>query len=204
MPFENWIQIVLICTLGAISPGPSLALVVRHTVSGGRQQGVITGVGHGVGILFYALLVVAGLGILINTTPKLFILLQWGGALFLGYLGLRFLFPGDPPEAGNQTGGSDQGSLFIQGFLVAFLNPKIAAFFFALFSQFLRPEAQSGEKLIMALTAGLIDAVWYVTVATLLAGSRLLGTLHRHQKRFDQGVGILLLLLAVGVVVRVP
>jgi threonine/homoserine/homoserine lactone efflux protein len=43
-----------------------------------------------------------------------------------------------------------------------------------------------------------------VTVATILAGSRLLGFLHQHQKRFDQSVGVLLILLAVGVVLRVP
>jgi threonine/homoserine/homoserine lactone efflux protein len=204
MPFEIWIQIVLICSLGAMSPGPSLALVVGNTVSGGRQHGVMTGVGHGVGILFYASLVVAGLGVLISTSPQLFLLLQWGGALFLGYLGFRYLFPGEAVAEGVEAVEANQGGLFVQGFLIAFLNPKIAAFFFALFSQFLRPEAGWGEKSVMALTAGVIDAAWYVTVATILAGSRLLGFLHQHQKRFDQSVGVLLILLAVGVVLRVP
>ena len=32
--------------LGAMSPGPSLAVVLRNTIAGGRSQGVATGIGH--------------------------------------------------------------------------------------------------------------------------------------------------------------
>ncbi|MBD86350.1 MAG: lysine transporter LysE, partial [Chloroflexi bacterium] len=50
MDIINWLQIVLICILGAISPGPSLAAVISNTTSSGRFFGVTTGIGHGIGI----------------------------------------------------------------------------------------------------------------------------------------------------------
>ena len=54
-------QIGAVCVLGAMSPGPSLAVVLRNTVAGGRLRGVMTGLGHGIGFFFYALLAVSGL-----------------------------------------------------------------------------------------------------------------------------------------------
>ena len=54
-------QIGAVCVLGAMSPGPSLAVVLRNTVAGGRLRGVMTGLGHGIGFFFYALPAVSGL-----------------------------------------------------------------------------------------------------------------------------------------------
>ncbi|MCS5545564.1 MAG: LysE family translocator, partial [SAR324 cluster bacterium] len=36
MNLTQWSQLALICIMGAMSPGPSLAVVLRNTVSGGR------------------------------------------------------------------------------------------------------------------------------------------------------------------------
>ena len=61
MSITQWSQLVLICIMGAMSPGPSLAVILRNTISGGRTQGVMSGIGHGLGITFYAVIAVAGL-----------------------------------------------------------------------------------------------------------------------------------------------
>ena len=37
MSFESYLTISMICFLGAITPGPSLAIVVRNTITGGRK-----------------------------------------------------------------------------------------------------------------------------------------------------------------------
>ena len=39
MPLSLWLSMSLICIFGAMSPGPSLAVVVQNTLSGGRLQG---------------------------------------------------------------------------------------------------------------------------------------------------------------------
>jgi len=49
MDSTSLIGMSLVCVMGAMSPGPSLAVVLRNTISGGRTQGVMTGIGHGIG-----------------------------------------------------------------------------------------------------------------------------------------------------------
>ena len=37
---EAWVALATVFVLGAMSPGPSLAVVLRNTMVGGRRQGV--------------------------------------------------------------------------------------------------------------------------------------------------------------------
>ena len=53
MPFTLWLSLAAVCAMGAMSPGPSLAMVLRHTLGGGRAPGVIAGVSHALGVGFY-------------------------------------------------------------------------------------------------------------------------------------------------------
>ena len=54
------------------------------------------------------------------------------------------------------------------GFAIAFLNPKLAVFFLALFSQFIDPENLTLQVgLIMCLTVFVLDTGWYLLVALL-------------------------------------
>ena len=46
MDFTALLGVSFVCAMGAMSPGPSLAVVIRNTISGGRTQGIMTGLGH--------------------------------------------------------------------------------------------------------------------------------------------------------------
>lgn len=201
MTLSLWLSLAAVCTLGAISPGPSLALVIRNTVQGGMGRGVATAVGHGIGLGLYALLVAMGLGLVIARTPWLFELIRYAGAAFLLYLAWQAIKPKPAQSAadGGATGyGRYQG--FSGGFLVAFLNPKIAIFFIALFSQFVREDALWGDKLIMMATAGGIDALWYTLVALGVARTPLMGWLKRNSLWLDRTTAVVLTLLAIRVI----
>ena len=77
--------------LGATSPGPSLAVVLRNTMIGGRGRGLACAVGHGIGFGFYAVSVVFGLVIIMENNPDVFTLMQIIGGLFLLYLGIEMM-----------------------------------------------------------------------------------------------------------------
>ena len=167
--WSDWLILSGICLLGAMSPGPSLAVIVRHSIHGGRRQGIIAAWSHGLGIGLYALLSVLGIAALLLAAPGLLWGLQLAGAVFLLYLAWRAgrsaLLANEPPvttAASGQLAGRD-------GFLMAFLNPKTGLFFIALFSQFVVPEQSLPVKSAMALLALVIDALWYTTVAVLLS-----------------------------------
>ncbi|ATG75530.1 lysine transporter LysE [Zobellella denitrificans] len=201
MELTSWLALAAICVMGAISPGPSLALVIRNTVRGGQGHGVATALGHGLGVGLYALITALGLALLITKTPLLFDLIRYGGAAFLAWLGLKALLarPGD--EGGRQGSHPVRGRRgAFEGFMVAFLNPQLAIFFLALFSQFVRADTGWQQGGIMMLTAGGIDALWYVLVALALSRGPVLVWLQAKSRMIDKFSGLVLLGLALKVV----
>ncbi|CAB5667886.1 Leucine efflux protein [Aeromonas hydrophila] len=201
MELTSWLALAAICVMGAISPGPSLALIIRNTVQGGQGHGVATALGHGFGVGIYALITALGLAILITQTPLLFDVIRYGGAAFLAWLGVKALLAkpakGEASEEVHQLRGR-QGAF--EGFMVAFLNPQLAVFFIALFSQFVHADTGWREGGIMMLTAGGIDAMWYVLVALVLSRGPVLAWLKAKSFVIDKVSGLVLLGLALKVV----
>ena len=202
MEFTTWLALAAICLMGAISPGPSLALIIRNTVQGGRLHGVATGLGHGVGVGVYALITALGLALLITNTPWLFQAIQYGGALFLAWLGLKALLAKASSQLEAETAHAPSGQRgALEGLAVSFLNPQLAIFFVALFSQFVHQDTGWREGILMMLTAGGIDALWYSLVALLLSHGPVLAQLKLRARLIDQLSGLILLGLAIKVVV---
>ena len=94
------------------------------------------------------------------------------------------------------------GQGFIEGFLFAFLNPKIAVFFLALLTPFLPPSAPLSDRLGVATVALVIDAGWYVLVALVLSAGDMLSRIQAHSQRIDRAMGAVLIGLALWMVSR--
>ena len=200
LDFTSLFALSFVCAMGAMSPGPSLAVVLRNTVSGGRLQGILTGVGHGIGFGIYALIAVTGLSAILLAHDSIFLLLQWGGALVLIWLSYN-MFTYAPSEGNDEHDISGRQG-FIEGFLISFLNPKILVFLVAVFSQFIDPQMSQIDRIIMAVLAGFIDTTWYVLVAAILAGTPLIDTLRSNSVIIDRVIGLVLSLLALALVVK--
>ena len=200
MDINSLLGISFVCAMGAISPGPSLAVVLRNTISGGRTQGVMTGIGHGIGLGIYASIAVMGLSSLLLANKQIFNLIQWAGALFLIWLALNMITY-RPSGISNENGGNWRRG-FLEGFMIAFLNPKILVFMAAVFSQFINSDINSAGRFIMAIMAGVIDTIWYVLVATVLAGTPIINKLRRNAGLIDRSIGIIMLILALFLIVK--
>ena len=202
MEMTSWLALAAICAMGAISPGPSLALIIRNTVQGGQGHGVATALGHGLGVGIYALITALGLSVLITQTPLLFDLIRYGGAASLAWLGVKALLarPASGDAADETVHGARGRQGAFEGFMVAFLNPQLAIFFIALFSQFVHADTGWREGSIMMLTAGGIDALWYVLVALVLSRGPVLAWLKAKSFVIDKISGLVLLGLALKVV----
>ena len=72
-----WVQFVMICIVGAMSPGPSMALIIRNSIKFGRVSGILSSVGHALGIGIYAGISVAGLQIILINNIFLFMLFNF-------------------------------------------------------------------------------------------------------------------------------
>ncbi len=192
---EQWFGLAIVFTLGAMSPGPSLAVVIRNTLSGGRQQGVMTGIGHGIGFGVYAFLAAAGIAAVLAIHESTEIVLKTGGVLILIWLGLVFLNnakkgPIKDIKESENTPHKRQG--FLQGFLIALLNPKIMAWMLALYTPFIEVGTEIITLLMMGLLGMIIDGTWYVTVATLLTSGDRVKKLRSMSHIIDAAMGILM------------
>ena len=196
MTLTDWAPLFLICLLGAMSPGPSLAAVMSHTLHQGRSAGYRAALSHGLGVALYGLITVAGLAAMIIGSPVLFSGLQLAGAAYLLYLGFTSISAsGRGFEAFEQSSASRHQAI-VDGFLVAFLNPKLAVFMLALFSQFLTPDTSWTQRWTMVLTVGITDASWYSAVVMFLSRETVLKYLRQASKTLDRLLGAILILLA--------
>ncbi|TNE73976.1 MAG: LysE family translocator [Gammaproteobacteria bacterium] len=195
MTLATWLTVVTICILGAMSPGPSLALVLKQTLSGGRRNGMITAVSHGLGIGIYAFLSILGLAAVITTSPTVFPTLQWGGALYLAWIGFKGI-TAKPAQNNEMPEIPTTTSAARDGFLMAFFNPKAAVFFLALFSQVIGTDTSLLAKAGYAATALMIDTGWYLIVVWLFSNPKWLAALRRRAVWFERVFGAVLVALA--------
>lgn len=202
MTISAWLGLLAICCLGAMSPGPSLAMVVRHTLGGGRGKGIICAWAHSIGIGVYALLTLLGLAVLLKQAPMVFNGIAIIGALYLAYMGVQALRSkggmSDKLAAGEST---DVFTAARDGLAISLFNPKIMLFFLALFSQFVMVADNMTGKVLIVLTPLIVDGLWYTLIALLLSHSSVLPKLREKAALIDKLSGVVLILLAVRVVV---
>ena len=195
MSATDWLSLVLICILGATSPGPSLAVVLAISRLHGPRGGYAAAVGHGLGVFFYALIAAASLSYILKQHASLFKAMQIAGALMLVWMGVRLLMTkhrgvGDRPPAAPTVALSKS---FFHGFSIAVFNPKIAAFFVFLFSQYLAEGQSTKLYLSMAVLAGGIDMIVYVIIVLLATTELAAGIFAKFARLNDLILGSILL-----------
>jgi threonine/homoserine/homoserine lactone efflux protein len=187
--------------LGATSPGPSLMVVLRNTLIGGRKQGVACALGHGLGFGLYAGSAVFGLIVLLEQAPDVFLGLQIVGVLLLVWYGWKMWHTtlDEPTDVIEVETGKLQRQGFTEGFAIAFFNPKIALFLVAVLAQVLEPGMGMNTKLAIGGLGMFIDAAWYVIVAVLLTGTRALEVLRTHGEIVYRATAVALWVFATSV-----
>jgi len=177
----EWLTLASVCFAGAASPGPSLAVVVAAVVGGGRAAGLSAAWAHALGVGLYAAMTVAGIASVVRHAPRLLDALQIAGALYLLWLAFGLL---RSHGTGVEAAGGRTRHAARDGFAVAFLNPKLAIFMLALFSQFVGADADLATGAILVATATVIDGCWYSLVTLLLSQPRFLASLQRRALAF--------------------
>ena len=201
MTLAAWFSLFTVTLIGAMSPGPSLAVVAKHTLASGRRAGVITAWSHASGIALYALLSLTGLALMLQQSPRLFTVITYGGAAYLAWLGLKSLTArqgvAEALKAGNRTAWPTCAR---EGALISLLNPKIALFFLALFSQFIHMAQSLPGKTLIVATPFMLDGLWYTFIALVLSQSSVVSKIKQHALLLDRLTGVALLGLAARVV----
>jgi threonine/homoserine/homoserine lactone efflux protein len=91
---------------------------------------------------------------------------------------------------------------FIQGFSLAFFNPKILAWMLTMFVPFIDPSMSTQTLIGMGFLGLFTDGGWYITVATILSQGRLLEVVREHEVVVTRAIGLVLLFYCASLVFR--
>jgi len=161
-----------------VSPGPDTIVILRHALTGGRGTGLAAVSGVQLGLLVHTALAVAGISLLIASSPVLFKALTVIGAVYLAWLGIQSLrgVGGLEVKTGVETGAAPAGFARAcrEAALCNILNPKVILWFLALLPNFINPEAGGVTAQLIALSALLIalNILWQAPMALAADGAR--------------------------------
>ena len=170
MALITFSQIFFVCLLGAMSPGPSMVVVVNNALFKNRYHGILTSIGHGIGIAVYAFFAVIGIGLVIQTNIMVFNGIKILSIIFLAFLGIISITNKSSLDFNKKDikGGAKS---FLQGFSISILNPKIFIWFVAIYSQFMSVKNDIIFNSYLVITAGVVDATWYVILTLVVTSS---------------------------------
>lgn len=201
MTLTIWFSLFTVSLLGAMSPGPSLAMIAKHSLAGGRLNGLATAWAHAFGIGIYAFVTLIGLAVVLQQSPLLFKTISYAGGAYLVYLGYNALRSkggvAERLESGRKTTVWQSAR---EGLLISLLSPKIVLFFIALFSQFVAVGDSIAAKGLIVVTPFVVDGLWYTLITFLLSSPRLIDKIRSKALIIDRLSGVVLILLAVRVV----
>ncbi len=140
-------------------PGPGTFTLLTSTAKGGLRAGAAATLGVILGDQVLLWLAVAGVAALLAANPTLFNAVQYAGAAYLAWIGLRLILA----KAGDVSPIQIEPHHYArQAFLITLLNPKAIVFYMAFFPLFIDPATHRGGVtfLAMALTIAVITAVY--------------------------------------------
>lgn len=123
-------------------PGPNTLFVLKTSVAHGVKKGYLAASGVFTGDAVLMFMAYAGVATLIKTTPVLFSVVRYLGAIYLLYLGSKMLYATFIKKG--QASGQDgvPGSAILRRSLVlSMTNPKAILFYVSFFVQFIDVKA---------------------------------------------------------------
>lgn len=179
-------------------PGPGNFALITATGKGGIKGGLAATLGVILGDQVLMWLAVAGVATLLAAYPAAFHVVQWAGAAYLAWLGLRMVL--SKPGAAPRESRMDSGHYLRQTMMITLLNPKAIMFYMAFFPLFIDPAQHRGGLTFgaMALTIAVITAAYGLTLcafaqavsAQVRAHRRLARALERLAGVFLVGFGL--------------
>ena len=162
---DYWAFVIAVIVFLAI-PGVGNLAIITSTGKGRIAGGMAATFGVIVADQILMWLAVAGVAAVMTANPTLFGVVQYAGALYLAYLGIRMMLAkeGDAPVLDMQP-----RRFFRQAMLITLLNPKAIVFYMAFFPLFVDPARHQGMLTfgVMALTIAVLTFI-YCLVLTLI------------------------------------
>ncbi|MBM6593811.1 LysE family translocator [Microvirga pudoricolor] len=169
---HEWLQLLTIAgvfLLSAVSPGPNFAIVTSTAMGVSRRAGILAGLGLAAASFTWALLAVAGIGLILTQVPWIYTAVKVAGATYLMGLGIKMVLGARKPVPEETDGSLKDATAFRKAFLVSLTNPKSVAFYGSIFSVMVPAHAGSWFYVAVVALAATISAIWYCGLAVLFS-----------------------------------
>jgi leucine efflux protein len=162
---DYWAFVIAVVVFLAI-PGPGNLAIITSTSKGKLVGGLAATFGLMAGDQVLIWLAVAGVAALLAAHPNVFAVVQYVGAAYLAYLGVKMILAkaGDAPILKMQA-----RRYFSQSLLITLLNPKAIVFYMAFFPLFVDPARNPGWQTfaVMAATIAVLTFLYCMTVSLI-------------------------------------
>ena len=193
-------KITIVCLLGAMSPGPSMVVVINNAIYKNRINGILTAIGHGFGIGIYAFFAVLGIGLIIKTNLFLFNTIKILSIFFLFYLGFQAIVNNSKMNFEKNVIKFGVKS-FLEGFAISILNPKILIWFLAIYSQFMSASNDYILNISLILIASSVDALWYIILVKLVTAKGVLEKLKSKLQLIQKLIGYVFITISIFLII---
>ncbi|MCB1273244.1 MAG: LysE family transporter [Leucobacter sp.] len=164
MSFAVWVSLLAACVVISLTPGAGAINTMSNALAQGWRRSVWGVIGQQVALVVHLVIVAAGVGLLVASSPLLFNLIRYAGAAYLVYLGVRLILV--RTDAAERDDAELEGipesawSMARRGFWVNLLNPKAIVFFLAFMPQFIRlDQPQFPQYAIFLATCISVDVI---------------------------------------------
>ena len=178
-----------------LTPGPAVFLTISKTVTGGKKNGIVTGLGIALGDLIHTCASVIGLSAILMTSALAFEIVKYLGAAYLVYLGIITLIKKSKKSEKSFVKNVKTSGSFRQALFIELLNPKTSLFFLAFLPQFVQSNGTpvTTQLLILGITFVLMS-ILYTTLLSLITSvisNKLSFKFTKSSKWFGKAVGML-------------
>ena len=195
---QDWIflAVALTALLAAMSPGPDYVLVTRSALFQSRRAGYLTALGVTAGLAIHVSYALIGFTAVIKESPMLYGIIQYLGAAYLTYLGIRLIVEAksvsrDPSVSTNPK--RKTSSPFIAGFFCNLLNPKASLFILSLYTQVISATSTIWTEIIIGLEIIFVTFGWFMLLTSLYTHPRIREKCIRAQKPLTFIMGFILI-----------
>ena len=162
---DYWAFVIAVVVFLAI-PGPGNLAIITSTSKGRLVGGLAATFGVMAGDQVLIWLAGAGVAALLAAHPTVFAVVQYVGAAYLAYLGVKMILAkaGDAPILQMEA-----RRYFSQSLFITLLNPKAIVFYMAFFPLFVDPARNPGWQTfaVMAATIAVLTFIYCMTVALI-------------------------------------
>jgi len=161
--------------LVSITPGMCMTLAMTLGMTIGPRRTFWMMLGEVVGVGIVAILAVLGVAAIMLRSPDIFVMLKWGGGIYLAYLGVQMWGSKGKmaiPDSNAAPAQVSCSQLVIQGFVTAIANPKGWAFMISLLPPFIQPN--HSIILQLSLLVGIIVISEFVCMTIYATGGKTL------------------------------